>query len=56
MKSTFHKCVLNVDAGPNSTPMNKLGDQNGKTQKSNLVRNGVLWEGSEITPVVACSF
>ena len=31
MKSTFHKCVLNVNAGPNPTPMSKLGKQNEKT-------------------------
>jgi len=34
MNSTFHKCVLNVNAGPNPTPMSKLGEQNQKTRKS----------------------
>ena len=33
MKSTFHKCVLNVNAAPNPTPMSKWGKQNGKNPK-----------------------
>ena len=30
MKSTFHKCVLNVNAGPSPTPLSKSDKQNEK--------------------------
>ena len=42
MKSTFHKCVLNVNAGPHPTPMSNLGKYHGKYT---FVRNRVIWEG-----------
>ena len=42
MKSTFHKCNLDVNTGPNPTPTSKLGKQNKKKQKSKLVRNWVM--------------
>ena len=28
MKSTFHKCIFNVNAAPNPTPMSKLAKYN----------------------------
>ena len=36
---------MNVNAGPNPTPLNKLGKYNEKTKKSKLVGNLVIRRG-----------
>ena len=50
MKSTFNRCVFNVNTGLNPTPMSKLGKQNEKTQKFEIVRNGVIRGGGRNCP------
>ena len=52
MKSTFHKCVLNVSAGPNPTPMSKFCKKTENNNKNLRVRNWVIMGG----PKLPCLF
>ena len=40
-----YKCVLNVNTGPNPTPMSKLGKQNEKNPKIEICQKWCNYEG-----------